>query len=390
MNLAVVGLGKLGSCLAAVLADGGHDVFGIDTNGDAVRRVVTKEIPEPGFTDLDLSSLTVSCGSLHSDDDAIAAAEMSFIIVPTPSLPNGSFDDQHVLAALREVCKHAKPGHVAVVVSTVSPGTMRRLASLLQSPNVTLVYSPLFVALGSVVKDLRTPDIRLIGAEDSSSPSLLKVNDVLRSLNRLVATRVFYLSWEEAEIVKISVNYGLVQKIATANMIGAACAKVGANAKNVLAAIGQDSRIGSKFLRAGSVPSGPCLPRDAAALVEFLDRVGVDDDIPRAVQRFNHRQVDDVVKFFGEYPAIAILGLAYKPGTPVTDESLGTVVGKQLISLGYKVICHDPMAKTDLPQVATPQEAIAAADAVLIATAWSEYAGIDTMGKPTCDPWGIK
>jgi UDPglucose 6-dehydrogenase len=388
VNLVVVGLGKLGSCLAAVLGNAGHVVTGIDSNQETCARFFDGN-PEPGFADLDLTLAVVS------DPRYIAQADMSFVIVPTPSLPSGAFDDSFLLSALRDVGKWAKSGHVCVIVSTVSPGTMRKLSAVMQSSNVELVYSPLFVALGSVVRDLRSPDFRLIGTEHKQSAAAQKVAKVLASIDSMAsrtAADTALLSWEEAEIAKLSVNAYIVQKIAFANMIAAACAQTEhADARNILAAVGRDRRIGTAYLKPGAPPSGPCFPRDSVALAEFLERVAVDSQIPRAVTMFNNRQVGDAVLFFDPYKTVAILGLSYKPGTAVTDESLGVKVAEFLASTGHCVLAHDPKAKVpiDCNFVNDLNRAMVQADAVLIATPHPEYNGIDTLGKPTLDPWMI-
>jgi UDPglucose 6-dehydrogenase len=381
-KICVVGLGKLGACFAAVLAHAGHRVIGVDRNPDTVFNLTYNlRNSEPQLNDLVAETRDKTLQVTTNLNYAVSHSDISFVIVPTNSLEDGSFDASEVFNAVTHIRDAISGPHVCSVVSTVSPGTMGKLKHLCDD-DFALVYSPLLIALGSVVDDLRNPDLMIIGHDSPSAAA-----EVISVLRDVVGDKVPHphLSFEEAEITKLGINAYIVMKIAYANMLASAAPQMGANAKNVLHAIGTDKRIGNKYFSPGGPGGqGPCFARDEAALCAWLEGTKGSTRIPIAVQQTERHQLLCVLDFFRSYKRITILGTSYKAGTPVKDNSFGFLVAKHLSQLGKIVYLHDPSDSSTAPQTL-----INRGEAVLVAVPWSHYADIDLKDKPSLDLWGI-
>ncbi len=393
MRISVVGLGKLGSPLAAVLAHEGNTVIGVDVNEAFVAAINEGRAPveEPGLQELidhNRSRLRATCAF----DEAIAGSDVSFVIVPTPSLSNGFFTNEYVLAAMESIgaALRAKDGyHLVVITSTVIPGstggvirrTLEQASQRRLGETLGLCYSPEFIALGSVVRNLLYPDFALIGESDRRAGDLLEEIYRRSTANTPVVRRMNFVN---AEITKISVNTFVTTKITYANMVAELCEHLpGADIDVVTDAVGSDSRIGSKYLRGALGYGGPCFPRDNRAFAALARSVGMSADIAEATDRVNDRQVDRVVGLARRHArpgdTVAVLGLAYKPDTGVVEESQGVKIARSLHRLGYRVVAYDPMAdvRSALAGTAVPAasmaECVADADIVLVTTPWPEF-----------------
>jgi UDPglucose 6-dehydrogenase len=435
MNIGVVGLGKLGSVLAVLLANAGHAVAGIDTDEGVYDRLASST--EPGFAELWGSLDGQTNLTIDSSYEALQGCSLVFIVTPTPSLPDGSFDASTVVSAATQAALGAGPLATIVVSSTVSPGACDKVIvpAVREVGPCPVAYSPFFIALGSVVHDMQNPDMVLIGASDEEThkrvgdvlativggvaPLFLDpgptvatpeearalqdainelAGDSLRAMNQVIVTppgvkvyptrRFSLMSLLEAETTKLALNCYLSLKIGFSILVTEVCDAVGADAYKVLDAIGLDSRIGPKLLKPGGPAAGPCLPRDLRAMERWLGHdLGIDPYFVTGIAAVNRDLVCRVVDWCRQFDSVAILGLSYKPGSAVTDESLGIQVADALRGKA-RVITWDPMTTGRLP-TAVPKTAINLSDAVLIATAWPEFVDLDTMGKPCLDVWGI-
>ena len=384
MNTAVVGLGKLGSVLAAHLGAAGHWVRLVDTDDGALGRFFDRHA-EPGLDDLIAQQPT------HFGYE-LPLVEMVFVVVSTPSKDDDNFDDANVVKAVQQIGEEVRASNhtpTVVVVSTLTPGTME--GPVLQALNdaagreVPLAYSPQFIALGSIVADMASPDLLLIGAEDDKTAD--RVEQVMGTF--VTAQHVAKLSLTEAEIAKLAVNCMVTTKISWANTIAEACAQVGADPTEVLKAVGSDHRIGNAYLRPGGPYGGPCFPRDNRAMAAWLDRIGAPSRLPTATDGVNRLVVFGIFAALRTYRSVAILGLSYKPGTPEWTESLGIEVAEMLAGWdpGIKIVGHDPQARP--PHIAlagSAREAIDQAEVVLIATPWQAYETLE-IDKDVLDPW---
>lgn len=394
MNIAVVGLGKLGLPMAALFASKGHKVTGIDLETSVVRAVNDRTDPydETGLDEL-LKNLSLPSLQATSDFAPAGEADVIFIVVPTPSDANGRFRNDYVLDAINRMGPYLiHTWQTVVVSSTVMPGSMDNFimpaleAATLKKvgQGVGLAYNPQFIALGSVLANMANPDFVLIGARESRS-----AGDVADALEPVVGgnTGGHATTFINAELAKLALNAYVTMKISFANTLAQICESVpGADAVAVTDIIGTDSRIGNKYLMPGGPASGPCFPRDCLAFSTL------DEDIPSslalATQEVNDSQVWRIQALFSGYGSVAILGVAYKPGTPVIEWSLGHAVGEALAASGVDVSWHDPMARVARFGKNRPaQEAVARSEAVLLALPDPSYPLLDYGDRFVVDVW---
>ncbi|HEV7996515.1 MAG TPA: nucleotide sugar dehydrogenase [Stellaceae bacterium] len=395
MNVSVVGLGKLGAPLVAVLASKGLSVYGIDVNPDAVAHINAGLAPvqEPQLQEL----LHANSGRIRATSDwatAIGETEATYIIVPTPSGADGAFRNDYVLSAIEEIGRVLahKPGyHLVVVNSTTMPGAvggpirdrLEAISGKRVGHDIGLCYNPEFIALGNVIEGLLRPDFVLIGESDARAGGMLE--EICR---RIVgpSVPVCRMNFVNAELTKISVNTYVTTKISFANMLGEICDRLpGADADVVTAAIGRDARIGAKYLRGATGYGGPCFPRDTIAFSTMAQRVGVEASLAAATHEINERQVERLTGIVAEHTGsgdrIAVLGLSYKPDTGVIERSQGIMLAAALARSGREVVAHDPLAieaaraalGAGVSLAASPQQAVEMADAVIVMVPWPEY-----------------
>jgi UDPglucose 6-dehydrogenase len=363
MKVSVLGLGKLGCPLAAVLASKGFEVAGYDLSEAVVARLNEHQAPvsEPGLQEL-LDSHGERLKAYTDIEPCIADSEISFVIVPTPSLPSGWFDNSFVLDVVTKIGRclaGTSRYHVVNIVSTVMPGSVGgEIRKCLESASgrnvgsdIGLTYNPEFIALGSVVHDMLHPDMILLGESDS------RAGDLLESVySTVVGTEVpkARLSLVDAEITKIAVNTYVTTKISFTSMLASVCEKMaGADALKVAVAVGLDTRIGRKYFRPGAPFGGPCFPRDAVAFSAFAKHIGGLSSLADATTSVNQSRIDEISAAVARAtPAgarVGVLGLSYKPGTHVTEESFGVRLVERLVDT-YSVTAWDrTMRPADYP-----------------------------------------
>jgi UDPglucose 6-dehydrogenase len=397
VRIAVVGLGKLGAPLAAVMASKGHDVLGIDINPKAVELLNNGHAPveEPGLQAL----VSASRERLRATTDVAAAAEcdVTILLVPTPSDERGAFTNRYALAALDEVGRGLASRdayHLVVVASTVMPGSCEaELAPALEhasgrriGDNLGLCYSPEFIALGNVIHDMLEPDMVLIGESDP------RAGEVLEHISRGVVENdppFRRMSLVNAELTKIAVNTYVTMKISYANALADMCERLpGADVEVVTDALGLDTRIGRKYLRGAIAYGGPCFPRDNKAFAVLARDLGAEPLLAEATDAVNIAQTDRLARAVQSRlkngDAVGILGLSYKPDTGLIEESPGVALARALGAAGYGVHIYDPLAlaaaASALEGIAQPAASIAEllerSDVVVIATPWPEFADL--------------
>lgn len=408
MNILVAGLGKLGSVMAALLADAGHNVIGVDPNKatcDAINRRIAP-VDEPGLPEL-LARLDRRLTALDTNwDTAVGGTDAAMVVVPTPSLPAGGFDAGLVDNVVSEIAIRLKGSdrptpYLIVVCSTLSPGQMvgevapavEAWSGLTIGEGVLLSYSPEFIALGTVIRDMVTPDMVLVGAQDNrSAQATVALSETFRS-----PCPAHRMSFTEAEITKLSINSYLSMKIGFANMIGATVDKLGGNPKVVLDAVGADERIGRSYLAKGGPPSGPCLPRDLVALEALGERLRLPMPFATAARDVTRHLIDDILRratmMEGTSVRVAVLGVAYKPLSPVTDDSLARHLIARGSQRGARISTYDPYA--ELPpsfpfqhrRCETLTEALDGSDVVIIACPHPDFDSIDFGHRKVINPW---
>ncbi len=399
MNISSIGLGKLGLCSAACFASKGHHVIGVDCDERHVDSLAGGECP---IDETDLSPLLARCRqNMEFTTDfghAVRNSDITLITVPTPSNPDGRFSNACVEAVLDRIAPalRAKPAfHVVGVVSTVMPGTcervfkfrLERLTGKICGQDFGLLYNPEFVALGSVVHDFLNPDMLLLGVSDDRSAQVGK-----NLYASVVDSSPYYavMSLTNAEITKLSLNCYVTMKISFANELAAVCEKIpGADVDVVTTAIGADARVGRKYLKGGLGFGGPCFPRDNLAFQRCAEDAGTCAHLSPRVVEVNNDVVNRLFMMICEhdYPGstVALLGLSYKPGTRIVEESQSLMLAERLLDAGYIVRMHDPKALGSAEEVLDgrgtycdcPYDAVSGASAMVLLTPWPEYSRLD-------------
>ncbi len=351
MKVAVVGLGKLGLPLAALLAASGNEVHGFDLSSSQRDLIKSGEFnfKEPRLNELLLKSREAFVVS-ESISEAIKDVALVFVIVPTPSMPRGEFTNEFVVDALNEIGRAIAGSNKRIVidiVSTVMPNSCAgELSEALEmssgrkiGEDLGLCYNPEFIALGSVIHDMEYPDMHLIGQSSIWAGELVEI--ALKTITRReVPTR--RMSLTEAELVKIAVNNFVTMKISYANMLfQAALTLEDVNIDIVTSAIGLDSRIGTKYLRAAAPYGGPCFPRDTRALSSLYRELGLADSLSEATDVANKNHTAFIARYIREHSVknakIGICGISYKTGTQVIEESPGLAIGHLLAKEGHEI-----------------------------------------------------
>lgn len=395
MRASVIGIGKLGAPLSAVLASKGHEVIGVDLNSVFVDSINQGKAPvcEPGLQKLiDASQGRLS--ATNNYDEAILGTDISFIIVPTPSNSNGVFTNKYVIESIKSIGRalQKKDGyHVINITSTVMPGSCDgEIKMALESASgrtvgidIGLCYNPEFIALGSVVHDMLYPDMILLGESDC------RAGDMLEAIYKSTCENnppVMRMNLINAELTKISINTYVTTKITYANMLADICERLpGADADVVTTAVGMDSRIGTKYLKAAIGYGGPCFPRDNIAFTKFAQAIGAKAELAEATDLLNSFQIDRLIsttfRLLDGRKHVSILGLAYKPNTPVVEKSQGVELAARLADMGVAVNVFDPMALENamielgnkVSIAVSAEECVKSADVVVITTGWEEF-----------------
>jgi UDPglucose 6-dehydrogenase len=416
--LSVIGLGKLGSPMAAVFAAKGYRVVGLDLNSAFVEALNGGQAPvaEPQLQQM-IETGRERLRATTDYGDAVKNSDVSFIIVPTPSGADGFFSNKFVIEAVEAIGRalRTKSGyHLVVVTSTVMPGStggeiqkaLEQAAGRPVGTELGLCYNPEFIALGSVVNDMLRPDMILIGESDEKAGEVLH-HIYLRSTES--NPHIARMNLVNAELCKISVNTYVTTKISYANMIADMCDHLpGADAAVVTHAVGADSRIGRKYLKGAIGYGGPCFPRDNKAFVALGRRLGANCDLAEATDGINEHQIQRLLGAIeATAPAgarIAVLGMSYKPMTPVIEESQGVKLAGLLAGMDYRVTIADPMAGSAakavlgsaVDLVESAASAVKAADVVVVTVPWPEFADLPSDAFERADrklviidPWGL-
>ena len=405
-KISVVGLGKLGACVAACFAFKGFPVMGVDVNPRTVEMVNEGQPPvfEPGLGEI----MRAARGILQATTDyrkAIHETDVTFIVVPTPSEPHGGFSLKYVREAVKEIGRALRKKsqyHLIVLTSTVLPGSTEfGVLPILEfesgkrcGEDFGLCYNPEFIALGSVVKDFLNPDFVLIGESDAYA------GEQVANLYKEVcedAPPVARMNLVNAELAKIAINSYVTMKITFANMLTGICEQLpGGDIDAVTFGLGLDKRIGPRYLKGALGYGGPCFPRDNLALAYLARELGQASTLVEATDTYNRTIVDHlvekVVSYVPEHGKVAVLGLAYKPSTNVVEESQGLQLAERLTGKGIKVVVYDPaamdMARGVLGERVTyavsSHQCLEQADVVVVANPDSEFRDIRPGEFPGC------
>ena len=342
----MIGVGKLGLCMALILEDAGYSVKCYDKNESLAEAISSKSLEsiEPRVSDMLKRSNNISVFNSLSE---IYRLKTIFIVVATPSLSNGSYNHTAVDEVIDAIIGLNKqiPDYsekLLVVSCTTMPGYCDTVQERLRQYNYNVCYNPEFIAQGNIIDGLIKPDMVLIGyTSNTASESLSKIyNTFLKN-----SPPFKMMSCTEAEITKISLNCFLTTKIAFANMIGDIVLKAGGNPAIVLNAIGSDTRVGNKFLKWGHGFGGPCLPRDNRALSYFSKTIHIDHEIGETTDQSNKKHLkyllDYIVSLNKDNKPILFNSVVYKEGTHILEESQKLELALLCRNTGLDVFIYD-------------------------------------------------
>jgi UDPglucose 6-dehydrogenase len=414
MKICVIGPGYVGLITAVCFSKLGHDVTCVGRSKEKVDKINNK-IPTLYEKDLD-SYLKQSTLKATTDlKEGVKNAEVVFIAVGTPSRKDGSIDLSQintVAEQLAEVMKNMDNYIVLVVKSTVVPGTTESLIPILEKSgkkvgkDFGLVMSPEFLREGSAIHDTMNPDRIVIGGYDDKSISTIE------QLYKEFDCPIIKTDIKTAEMAKYASNSMLAVKVSFANEIGNICKKLGIDVYDVMRIVGLDHRISPKFLRAGCGFGGSCFPKDVAALVAKAREMDYEPRLLHALLSINERQptrMVDILKSKMDIKGknIAVLGLAFKPGTDDIRYSPAIKIIEELKKQDVNIFAWDPQAVGNMKRIfpdinytKSGQEAVDKSEAVLLVTDWPEFNDITygnrlvidgkrVLKKPTSNYEGI-
>jgi UDPglucose 6-dehydrogenase len=412
MKVAVIGAGYVGLSTALSLAYVGHEVVGVDLDTDKVARLNRGELPfyEPHAKEM-LALVRERLRFTARYEEAVPQAEVIFIAVGTPSLPDGAPDLSQVRSAAQAIGRHLGEGFTVVVnKSTVPVGSGNYVEALVRRAfqeahggepdgRLAVASNPEFLREGQALYDSLYPDRIVVGAEDRRAIEVLRelYEPILEQSftpppflprpERMGAVPFITTDLASAELIKYGANAFLALKISFINELARLAEKVGADIREVARGIGLDHRIGPRFLQAGLGWGGSCFPKDTAALLAMGREYGLSLGITEAARKVNEDQRRWAVdKLLAELKTlkgrtIALLGLAFKANTDDLRESPALELARLLLDRGAFLRAHDPVAlprarkEVSLPleYAETPEEALREADAVVLATDWPLY-----------------
>jgi UDPglucose 6-dehydrogenase len=406
-RVTVVGTGYVGTVTAVCLAFLDHDVVGLDSDRSRVEQLAAGQIPfyEPGLPERLEQALKSKRLSFTSDPATAAEnADVIFLCVGTPTSHSGAPDMSQVEAAARSIAPHLKPNAVIVNKSTVPVGSGDWVHTMIEEalPDIGgvefhVVSNPEFLREGAAIEDFLYPDRIVLGGESGDKGVQVVADLYYRLLSQdfeggrpCRQPQLIRTDLPSAEMVKYAANAFLATKISFANEIANICELVGADARQVLSAIGADSRIGSRFLQHGIGWGGSCFGKDVAALIATGLDYGYGSPILRAIVEVNQAQRVLVLRKLQEAlktlkgRRIAVLGLAFKPNTDDLRDAPSVEIIRRLYVAGAVISAYDPIIKK-IPELddvplrigVDVYDAADRADAVVIATDWPQFADLD-------------
>ena len=394
MDISIIGSGYVGLVTGACFADVGHNVICVDNDESKIKTLQAGRIPiyEPGLEEI--VHRNVSAHRLHfssSIREGVDKSQIIFIAVPTPPQANGDVDLSFIEKVSREIADVLTDYRVIVDKSTVPVKTGERVAETIKRYNrhgakFDVVSNPEFLREGCAIHDLMHPDRIVIGAQSQHAVDLMK------KVYEPFMAPVLVTGINSAELIKHAANSFLALKISYINAISAICDASGADVEKVADGIGMDRRIGRQFLNAGIGYGGSCFPKDVAAFIQISEQLGVPFTLLKEVQRINAGQKERFLKLIRDTlwvlreKKIAVWGLTFKPDTDDVRSSVAIELVDAMLREGAHVSVYDPKgmekarelkAIADAKFATSALEAVDGAEALVIATEWSEFANVD-------------
>ncbi len=406
MNVSFIGLGKLGLPLAGLLAKN-NKVLCIDKNEYVLNQLSEGKLPfyETGLREL-LSEVSENIiGYTDSYKRAILETDAAVILVNTQLGDNG-YSAEFVKSAVTDLAinlkKTDKDYFTVILSSTVLPGTIveeliplfEKVSGRKYGSGFGFSYVPDFVKLGSVIYDFKNPEFFVVGANNKRDYENTK--EIFEHVHEN-GCKKFCLTLEETEVAKVSLNAFIVNKITFANFLGMMCDGMeNVNVHNVTSVIGLDRRISPYFFKSGTPYGGTCFPRDALAFIKFAK----DRDLKAKNLIFAEEVNEDLQKFIFEkckdYKKIGVIGVSFKPTSPVTIGSPSKLLIESLLKSKKIVNTYDKLEEThtnlslDTVQCASAQECIDKSEIVVVMHPDKDFSNLNYNNVDLVDLWGVK
>ena len=394
MKICMIGTGYVGLVSGTCFADLGNKVICIDKDKSKIEKLNLGISPiyEPGLDELIKKNF--ASGRLIFTNDfkkAISNSELIFICVGTPNKQKSNdVDLSFVFKAAKEIAKSTKNKKIIITKSTVPVGTGDRIEKLLKKlkrKNLDIISNPEFLREGEAIRDFRFPDRIVIGSNEKKHFKILK-----KLYQPLInkGANFFTTSRRGAELIKYASNAFLATKITFINELANLCEKANINIEDISLGMGSDSRIGSRFLRAGPAYGGSCFPKDTKGLVSTGDKFKINLSIVKSVIKSNNNRkkvhTEKIKKILGSLKGkkIAFLGVTFKPNTDDMRDSVSLKMIPYLCKNGSKVTYYDPTGKkkefkkiNNCKFKKNIKENCINADLIVLHTEWDEFKSIN-------------
>ncbi|QHT59914.1 UDP-glucose/GDP-mannose dehydrogenase family protein [Paenibacillus lycopersici] len=411
MRVLIVGSGYVGLTTGSALAYLGHEITLLDIDADRIMRLKDGEVPihEKGLNEL-LSEARHNMNFISTWNDFDSSADIVIIAVGTPNKGNGDVDLTYVEVVAKSIGERLNPDSETIIInkSTVPIGSARRVKTIIEQElkkrnivkSIDVASNPEFLREGEALFDTLYPDRIVIGTESQSATNrLLNLYKPLLeqsfippiSIKRpegLPLPSIITTSPTSAELIKYAANSFLAMKISFINEFAGLAELVGADIKEVTKGIGQDSRIGSRFLNAGIGWGGSCFGKDTAAIMYTANQYNFEMPLVHATIKTNYKQRESIIrKLQSELKVlrgstIGVLGLAFKPNTDDLRDAPSIDIIRGLLELGANVKVFDPVAmnncKKQYPNLnvvytQSADEIFEDSHGVVLITEWEEF-----------------
>jgi len=405
MKIAVIGTGYVGLVTGTCFAETGNDVTCVDIDAKKIKKLSEGQVTiyEPGLEKLfERNQKEDRLRFTTSLEEGVRNARIIILALPTPTGGDGNADLQYILKVASDLGKTLKINDYVVVIdkSTVPVGTAEKVrntiiqTALAALPSVDekkistafdVVSNPEFLREGGAVEDFMKPARVVIGTTSERAKKI--VGDLYAPFVRQ-GNPIIYMDEKSAELTKYAANSFLATKISFMNEIAQLCERCGADVDMVRKGIGSDDRIGRRFLFSGIGYGGSCFPKDVKALAQSSREIDYDFKILEAVMKVNEAQklhlFPKIKKYFKNEltnKKIALWGLAFKPNTDDIREAPALELIEALTAAGAKIAAFDPEAMANvkleigdkIEYSTNMYDALKNADALVIATEWSEF-----------------
>ena len=391
MRVAIIGTGYVGLVTGTCFSETGNKVTCVDIDKNKVDKLSGGQITiyEPGLEKIFLRNIKEGRLTFTTElEAAIEGAEIIFLALPTPPGADGSADLKYVLGVADHLGRILKDYKVIVNKSTVPVGTADKVSAAIAKNYkgaYDVVSNPEFLREGVALDDFMKPDRVVVGTKSERAKKLM--SDLYAPFVRQ-GNPVIFMDERSSELTKYAANSFLATKISFMNEVAQLCERMGADVDMVRRGIGSDDRIGKRFLFPGIGYGGSCFPKDVQALIMSSDEVKYDFEILKAVEKVNANQKLHLVEKINAYykgdlkgKHFALWGLAFKPNTDDIREAPALCIIDALTKAGATITAYDPEAmpnvkaqiRDKIHYANNQYQALEKADALIIATEWSEF-----------------